>query len=68
MNSQASQPQSAQGLRQSLERELQQQVTQLEVSTHVWIFHLFLHRHCLFAKMIVETQEGSWKQKVRCDE
>jgi len=37
MKSQASQPQSAQGLRQSLERELQQQVTQLEVSAHATI-------------------------------
>ncbi len=58
MKSQAGQPhdQSAQGLRQSLERELQQQVTQLEVSTHVWKFHLFLLMHCLSAKLTVESQ------------
>ena len=56
MKSQAGQPHSEKGLRQSLERQLQQQVTQLEVSTHVWKFSSFLLMHCLFANMTVESQ------------
>ena len=70
MKSQAGQPhdQSAQGLRQSLERELQQQVTQLEVSIHVWKFHLVLLMHCLS----VESQmpKGFLKavEAIKCSE
>ncbi len=55
MYSQAGQPQSDQGLRQSLERELQQQVTQLEVSTNVLEFRLLLLMGCLFSRMTVES-------------
>ncbi len=72
MNSQADQPhaQSAQGLRQSLERELQQQVTQLEVSTHVWKFRLFLLNHCVSANTALESEvpAGFLGAETKCDE
>ena len=44
--SQSGQPQAAQVLRQSLERELKQQVTQLEVSLAASLRSSFMHQTC----------------------